>query len=188
MAGILAGGWLFGRAAGASRDDGALVLGVLAQLAGVAAVIALAALVDAPAWLFPLWLVGGLLNGGTNVFDNLLMASRVPPERRGRAFAALGAAGHGAGMAGFLAGGVLLGHVSPRPLVAGLGLAGLAVVAALVVPVRRAVRLERATVDHHERTAASAGRAHPVPELPADLLGADAVGRAPGRGPAQGLP
>jgi hypothetical protein len=47
-------------------------------------------------------------------------------------------------MAGYLAGGVLLGYVSPRPLLAGLGLAGVVVVLALAVPVARAVRLERA--------------------------------------------
>jgi MFS family permease len=145
-AGILGGSWLFTLAARWVRDDGGLVAGVLAQLGGCAAVIALAAAAGAPGWLVPLWFVGGVLNGGTNVFDNLLMASRVPPAERGRAFAALGAAANGAAMAGFLAGGVLLGYVPPRPLVAGLGLAGVAVVLALAVPVVRAVRRERTAV------------------------------------------
>jgi MFS family permease len=141
--GILAGAWLFAVVARRMRTDGALVAGVLIQLGGVAATVALAAVVGAPAWLAPLWLVGGALNGGTNVFDSILMASRVPAAHRGRAFSALGAAANGAAMAGYLAGGVLLGHVGPRALLAGLGLTGVAVVLALIVPVAAAVRRDR---------------------------------------------
>jgi len=158
MAGILAGGWLAGAAAGRARDDGALVTGLLAQLGGTAAVIALAALADAPGWLIPLWLVGGVLNGGTTILIVLVLTSRVPAAQRGRAFAALGAAVQGASMAGYLAGGVLLAHVQPRHLVAGLGLAGLAVVTALVHPVRRAIRRERGSAAGPAPAAADAGR------------------------------
>ena len=62
---------------------------------------------------------------------------------RGRAFAVQGAAIQGAGMFGFLAGGLLLEGFAPRPFVAVCGLAGLVVVAAIAVPVTRAVRRER---------------------------------------------
>ncbi|MDZ5445268.1 hypothetical protein U2F26_21465 [Micromonospora sp. 4G57] len=94
----------------------------------------------------PIWLLGGVANGGDNVFNNLLLARRVPEASRGRAFAVFGAAVQGAGMAGFLVGGLLLELAEPRPLVAGCGVAGLLVVAAVAVPVRRAVRAERAAV------------------------------------------
>lgn len=144
MIGVLGGAWLLGTLAGRARDDGTLVLGLLAQLGVLAAMIGAGAAVGSPAWLVPLWLVGGACNGGTNVFDNLLLANRVPHTERGRAFAVLGAAVSGASMGGFLAGGVLLGYLPPRPLVAALGLAGASVVAVLVVPVLRAVRQERA--------------------------------------------
>ena len=62
---------------------------------------------------------------------------------RGRAFAVQGAAIQGAGMFGYLAGGLLLEQFAPRPLIAACGLAGLVVVAVVAVPVTRAVRGER---------------------------------------------
>ena len=143
-AGMLAGAWLLVAAARRARDDGALVHGLLVQLGACCAVILATALVNAPGWLVPLWLIGGALNGGINLFQNQLMASRVPPAYRGRGFATLGAAVNGAMLGGFLAGGVILAYVEPRPIVAGLGIVGLAVVALLVLPVLRTVRRERA--------------------------------------------
>ncbi|MEV0213998.1 hypothetical protein [Micromonospora sp. ALFpr18c] len=59
---------------------------------------------------------------------------------RARAYASYGAAVQGGSMAGFLVGGALLAAVSPRPLIAGTGAAGLLVVLAFVPMVTRAVR------------------------------------------------
>ncbi|MEQ4303725.1 MFS transporter [Plantactinospora sp. B6F1] len=145
-AGMLTGAWLLAGTARRARDDGALVKGVLGMLGAACLLVGLGATVPAAGWLLPLWLVGGVANGGLNVFSNLVLANRVPPEARGRAFAAQGAAIQGAGMFGYLAGGLLLTGFPPRPLVAATGLAGLAVVAAVTPVVLRAARRERATL------------------------------------------
>jgi MFS family permease len=142
-AGMLLGAWLLAPTARRARDDGALVFWVLAMLGLACLLVALGATVPDAGWLVLLWLVGGLANGGLNVFSTLVMANRVPPEQRGRAFAAQGAAIQGAGMFGYLIGGVLLVGFAPRPLVAAAGLAGLAVVAAVTPIVLRAARSER---------------------------------------------
>jgi MFS family permease len=143
-AGMLAGVWLLARAARRARDDGALMYGLLATLAGICAVLPLAATVPTAAWLLPLWIIGGACNGGPNVFGNVLLARRTPEAVRGRAYATLGATVHGAGMAGYASGGLLVELLPIRPLVAGLGFAGLVVIGALVWPVVRTVRRERA--------------------------------------------
>ncbi|PWR15717.1 MFS transporter [Micromonospora sicca] len=144
--GIVLGGWLFARLARRLVDDGALLGAGLALLGGCCLAVLASAAVPSAALLVPIWLLGGVANGGDNVFNNLLLARRVPEASRGRAFAVFGAAVQGAGMAGFLVGGLLLELAEPRPLVAGCGVAGLLVVAAVAVPVRRAVRAERAAV------------------------------------------
>jgi MFS family permease len=144
--GIVLGGWLFARLARRLVDDGALLGAGLALLGGCCLAVLTSAAVPSAALLVPIWLLGGVANGGDNVFNNLLLARRVPEASRGRAFAVFGAAVQGAGMAGFLVGGLLLELAEPRPLVAGCGVAGLLVVAAVAVPVRRAVRAERAAV------------------------------------------
>ncbi|GAA2220184.1 hypothetical protein GCM10010429_53870 [Micromonospora olivasterospora] len=102
--------------------------------------------------LVPIWLLGGVANGGDNVLNNVLLARRVPEAARGRAYAVFGAAAQGAAMAGFVAGGVLLELFDPRPLVAACGVAGTLVVAALAVPVVRAARAGRAPVAAAEFT------------------------------------
>ncbi|WP_309227144.1 MFS transporter [Micromonospora thermarum] len=96
------------------------------------------------ALLIPLWILGGAANGGDNVFANVLTARRVPESSRARAYAVNGAAIQGGSMAGYLIGGALLAVVPPRPLIAGLGLVGLLVVASFVPVVARAVRRDRA--------------------------------------------
>ncbi|MGX7676856.1 MFS transporter [Plantactinospora sp. DSM 117369] len=145
-AGMLIGAWLLAGTARRARDDGARVKGVLGMLGAACLLVGLGATVPAAGWLVPLWLVGGVANGGLNVFSNLVLASRVPPAARGRAFAAQGAAIQGAGMFGYLAGGILLAGFSPRPLVAVTGLAGLAVVGAVTPVVLRAAGRERAAM------------------------------------------
>ncbi|MBF9128598.1 MFS transporter [Plantactinospora sp. S1510] len=142
-AGMLLGAWLLAPTARRARDDGSLVLWVLVMLGLACLLVGLGAAVPDAGWLVPLWLVGGLANGGLNVFSNLVMVNRVPPEQRGRAFAVQGAAIQGAGMFGYVIGGVLLAGFAPRPLVAAAGLAGLAVVAAVTPVVLRAARSQR---------------------------------------------
>ncbi|MDG4803484.1 MFS transporter [Micromonospora sp. WMMD980] len=144
--GIVLGAWLFARVARRLADDGALLGAGLVLLGGCCLAVLVSAAVPAAWILVPIWLLGGVANGGNNVFDNLLLARRVPDAARGRAFAVFGAAVQGGGMAGYLVGGLLLEVAEPRPLVAGCGVVGLLVVAALAWPVRRAVRAERAAV------------------------------------------
>ncbi|MEU8166182.1 MFS transporter, partial [Micromonospora sp. NPDC049004] len=140
MAGMLPGGWLAARLARRLDDDGALVRAVLIALAGCSLMVLLAALVPTAGVLVPLWLVAGAANAGENVFANLLIARRVPEAMHARAYASFGAAVQGGSMAGYLLGGALLTRVSPRPLIAAAGAAGLLVVLVFVPVVARAVR------------------------------------------------
>lgn len=123
-------------------------------LAAATCAVVLAA---AGAWhallLLPLWLIGGICNGGINVFTTVVMAERVPAAARGRAFASMGAAVQGAGMVGFAIGGPLVDRFEPRPLVAAAGLAGLVAVALCLPAVRRAGR-EIAPLPQAEQEAA----------------------------------
>jgi MFS family permease len=158
-AGVIFGAWLLTGRARRTSSDAALVRAMLVLLAGDSVIVLVAAGVPAVGWLLPLWLLGGGLNGGLNVFSNVVMARRVPSAARGRAFAAMGAAVQGAAMLGYLLGGALLAYVAPRPLVAACGLAGLVAVAAVVLPVRRAARRERVAreqVPPHEPAALGA--------------------------------
>jgi MFS family permease len=139
--GVLAGAWLFARVVRRLGRDGTLVRASLALLGGCCLMVLASAAVPTALLLVPIWLTGGMFNGGSNVFNNVLLARRVPEAARGRAFASFGAAVQGAAMAGFLAGGLLLEAVDPRPLVAGCGLAGLLAVAAVSLPLRRAARV-----------------------------------------------
>ncbi|MER7439909.1 MFS transporter [Micromonospora avicenniae] len=169
--GMLAGAWIFARAVARLRRDGALAGAALALLGGCCLMVLVSAAVPSALLLVPIWVVGGLCNGGDNVFGNVLMARRVPEPVRGRAFAVYVGAVQGASMVGYLAGGLLLELLSPRPLVAGAGLAGLAAVAVLAVPLRRAARAERDVrpVSRDEPASAGedaepgAGLATPVP-------------------------
>ncbi|WBB73335.1 MFS transporter [Micromonospora sp. WMMD1128] len=142
--GIVLGAWLFARVARRLADDGALLGAGLVLLGGCCLAVLASAAVPSAWLLVPIWLLGGVGNGGNNVFDQLLLARRVPEVARGRAFAAFGAAVQGAGMGGYLVGGLLLEVADPRSLVAACGVVGLLVVVALAWPVRRAVRAERA--------------------------------------------
>ncbi|MEH1012376.1 MFS transporter [Micromonospora sp. CPCC 206060] len=158
-AGVLPGAWLFARLTHRLADDGALVRAALVLLGGCCLMVLAGATVPNAQLLVPLWLIGGLCNGGDNVFSNVVLARRVPEAARGRAFAALGAAIQGASMIGFLIGGLLLEFFAPRPLIAAAGLAGLLVIVALWVPVARIVRRERSV----RQGAVNAGLATPVP-------------------------
>ncbi|MET8063038.1 MFS transporter [Micromonospora sp. NPDC005313] len=155
--GIVLGAWLFARVARRLADDGALLGAGLVLLGGCGLAVLVSAAVPSAWLLVPIWLLGGVGNGGDNVFNNLLLARRVPDAARGRAFAVFGAAAQGAAMGGYLVGGLLLEVAGPRVLVAGCGVAGLLVVVALAWPVRRAVRAERAAARTATPAAALAG-------------------------------
>ncbi|TDC36473.1 MFS transporter [Micromonospora sp. 15K316] len=138
--GVLAGSWIFVRAVGRLHRDGALAGAALALLGGCCLMVLVSAAVPSALLLVPIWLVGGIFNGGNNVFGTVLMARRVPEVVRGRAFASYVGAVQGASMVGYLAGGVLLELLDPRPLVAAAGVAGLVAVSVLAVPLSRADR------------------------------------------------
>lgn len=140
--GMLVGAALFGRLGHRSAGAGRLVQGVLFLLAGACAATLAGATAHDAVLLIPLWFLGGVCNGGLNVFTAVVMASRVPVHARGRAFAILGAAVQGAGMAGYLLGGLLVDRFAPRTLVAAAGGAGLIAVLACAPFVRHAVRRE----------------------------------------------
>lgn len=142
-AGCLVGSVVFGRLARGPADPARLVRGVLVQLAGCCAVVLIAASARSAVLLVVLWLVGGAFNGALNVATTVVIAQRVPERLRGRAFAVLGSAVQGAGMAGLLLGGVLLDRFDTRLLIAGAGVAGLLATAACVPSVLAAVRKER---------------------------------------------
>ncbi|HEY3010636.1 MAG TPA: MFS transporter [Micromonosporaceae bacterium] len=136
-AGCLIGALLFARVGRGRDNPGRLVRGVLLMLAGTCAMVVAGAGVWTALVLIPLWLVGGVFNGGLNVFTTVVMAHRVPPEARGRAFAVMGSAVQGAGMAGLVLGGVLVDRFDPRLLVAASGAAGLAAVVFCLPAIRR---------------------------------------------------
>jgi MFS family permease len=178
--GILIGAWVFARLVRRLTDDGALLGAGLALLGGCCLAVLASAAVPTALLLVPIWLVGGVANGGNNVFNNVLLARRVPEAARGRAFAVFGAAAQGAAMVGFLVGGLLLEVADPRPMVAACGVAGLLVVAAFAAPVRRAARAERAAA----RAKISGTTCGGAPGAP---TGAAIVDRLPGPGGGAGL-
>lgn len=165
--GILVGMWLFARLARRLTDDGGLLGGYLALLAACCLMVLLSAAVPSALLLVPIWLIGGVGNGGANVFDNVLLARRVPEAARGRAYAVFGAAVQGAAMLGYLVGGLLLEVADPRPLVAACGVAGLLVVVVVVLPVTRAVCAERAAVAARRSGSVGQDVAEPAGTAPA---------------------
>ncbi|WP_436524702.1 MFS transporter [Actinoplanes sp. HUAS TT8] len=113
---------------------------VLGALAGACAAIAAGAAVGSANWLIPLWIVGGAFNGVLNVCMGVIIASRVPAEAHGRAFATVTAVVQGAGLLGFVVAGPLIEQFDPRVLVAATGLAGLLAALACWPLVRRSER------------------------------------------------
>ncbi|MGK5680327.1 MFS transporter [Actinoplanes sp. URMC 104] len=132
-AGMLLGNAVFGRV----PPHRITVPAVLAVVAGSSAPLLAGAAVTGPYWLIPLWIAGGLCNGGINVFTTVIVARRTPSGAHGRAFAALSAAVQGAGVIGLLAAGPLVEHVGPRLLMAAIGAFGLVVPLAGMPLVRR---------------------------------------------------
>jgi MFS family permease len=101
-------------------------------------------------WVIPLSLFGGVLNGCENVCAGVLLGRRVPANVRGHAGAMFNGIASGANAAGFLIGGLLLSVSSPRVMLFGTAVAGLAVTAMFAPPMVRAIRADRAAVARSE--------------------------------------
>jgi MFS family permease len=113
----------------------------LALMAGSCTVVLAGAAVGNAAWLFPLWVIGGITNGGLNVMGAVILAHRVVPEARGRAYGLMNAVVQSASMLGFLVGGPLVDRFAPRELVAAAGEVGLVAALACVPMVRSAAAM-----------------------------------------------
>jgi MFS family permease len=137
----MAGGWLLGRRV---TSDAALGVILLAALAVASLAVAVMAAVPDAGWLVPVFVVGGLGNGGLNVAAAVLLGRRAPAAARGHAFAVYGAVVNGASVAGYLLAGLVLNIVPERAGIAGAGLFGLAATGAFAPPVLRAARRSRA--------------------------------------------
>lgn len=140
---MMIGSWVIARQL-STRADGAVATGLLLLLVGTSTVLLVAATAQHVIWLIPLWIIGGLINGGENVGANVMIARRVPAAVRGRAIGAFVGVINGANVVGYLLGGALLTVLSPRLILAGSGVAALTAVALCTPPVRRAIRRERA--------------------------------------------
>jgi MFS family permease len=157
--GLIGAVWLGGMVVGAvvwsrqRQSDLGTARAMLAACTATSVVIGAAGLVPDVGWLVPVWLLGGALNGIENVQIGVILGSRVRPEVRGHASAMFNSIAGGANAFGFLLGGLLLTIASPRTLIVGSGLAGLAVVGIFSPPMVRAIRREQ------QATAAEPGRA-----------------------------
>ena len=133
--GVVAASWtvgmLIGAAAFSRTPRHRITLALLVVLAGGTCLpVIAAAFVGSASWIVPLWVLGGVCNGGINVFVMVVVSGRTPAAARGRAFAAVNASMQAAGMIGLMVAGPLVDRFEPRVLVAAAGLAGL--LAALV--------------------------------------------------------
>jgi MFS family permease len=139
--GLVAAAWTVGMLIGAtgfSRTSPRRITvpGLLALTAGSCLPVLAAAAVPGALWMIPLWVLGGICNGGINVFGAVIVADRAPAEARGRAYAGLNAAVQGASLTGLLAAGPLVEHFEPRLLVAAAGATGLLAALACLPAVR----------------------------------------------------
>jgi MFS family permease len=138
--GALVGAWLFARMVRPHIEDATLVRWMFLGLGLLAGAILLTGMVQAVLWVVPLFLAGGALNGGLNVFMGTLMGRRIPPDARGRAAGAMQSRINGGALAGFVLGGVLLEVVSARWMILGAGMLGVVVVLAVTPMVLRVSR------------------------------------------------
>ena len=139
----IAGTWLLGRRTPGDRG----VVRLLVLLLGVFGLVMLGfAAAPAVFWLIPVYLVGGLANGGLNLAVGVLLGRRARAAERGRVGATFNSVLNAGTLLGYGAGGALLSVLEPRTLFAGSGLVALVVIAVAAVPVLRGVRRAPATV------------------------------------------
>jgi MFS family permease len=117
--GLVAATWIVGMVIGAviwacqRRDDVGTAKALLLFNVATGVAIAVAGFVPHVAWMLPLWLIGGVLNGSENVAIGVILGRRVPPEVRGHANAMFNSVASGANAFGYLIGGVLLAFAPP---------------------------------------------------------------------------
>jgi MFS family permease len=143
-ASIMVGAWLFTKQ---RFDDGGLALALVGTLVAICLAFMALGQVRSLAWVVGLFVAGGIANGALNSAAGVIMARRVPAAVRGRAFATLVAVVNGGHMSAYLLSGFLLGWLAPETVITTAGIAGLAVVAALFLPLYRAIRRERRAVE-----------------------------------------
>lgn len=114
----------------------------LALMAASCLPVLVAASVGSAGPLFPLWIAGGIANGALNVMSAVILAERVVPQARGRAYGLMNAVAQTANMLGFVAAGPLVDRFGPRELVAACAAVGLVAALACLPMIRSAVRLE----------------------------------------------
>lgn len=133
----IAGAWLLGRRTPGDRGVVRLLVAIMATFGVIMLGCAVAPSV---AWLVPVYLVGGLANGGLNLAVGVLLGRRVRPTERGRVGATFSGVINAGTLVGYVAGGVLLSVLETRTMFAGSGVVALAVTGALAVPVLRVAR------------------------------------------------
>jgi MFS family permease len=155
--GVVGAVWIGGMVIGsmlASRtrfDDAATAKALFVLLAAAGIDIVVAGLVPTAIWLVPVWLIGGVINGGINVNAGVILSRRVPPEVRGHASGVFNSVASGANAVGYVLGGLLLAVWSPRALILACGLAGVAVLVPFGTSLLRAAGAAKdATVVSHE--------------------------------------
>ncbi|MGA8117877.1 MAG: MFS transporter [Actinocatenispora sp.] len=134
---VIGGTWLIGRRTPGDVGLVRLVVGVLVVFGGV--LLGMSAAPSLP-WLVPLYVVGGMANGGLNLSSGVLFGRRVEPDARGRVGAVFAGVTNGGTLIGYVAGGLLLQVLAPRALYALCGAVVLLVIATMTVPVLRAAR------------------------------------------------
>ncbi|NUO61837.1 MAG: MFS transporter [Hamadaea sp.] len=140
--GMIAGTWITARLIRRAGDT-AIVVGAFGALALTCAVLAMASQAPAVAWIVPLWLLGGGLNGAENVQVFTVFGRRAPEHARGRLSARLNAAVQGAALFGYAMGGLVLEWWQPRTVLLVGGVLGVVAVVAVAPWIRASVRRER---------------------------------------------
>ena len=142
--GMIAGSWITARLIRRAADDSAIVIGAFASLAVTCLIIVAGSQAPAIAWIIPLWLLGGALNGAENVQVFTVFGRRTPAHARGRLSARLNAAVQGAALLGYAGGGLLLQWWSPRTVLAIAGAGGVLAVIGVSPWIRSAILRTRA--------------------------------------------
>jgi MFS family permease len=140
LVGILVGAAFFGRR---NPDDAQLARWMLGLLTGTVIVAGVAGTVPGAIWLVPLWIVGGITNGGENVAFGVLLGRRAPSATRGHANAVAMGAMNAAIAVGYVAAGLLLSVAGTREIILGTSILALALTGVFAGPLLRAAATER---------------------------------------------
>jgi MFS family permease len=153
-AGMLIGSVVFGRV----QRRRITVPALLVLVAGSCAPVLAGAAVGGAGWLIPLWILGGVCNGGINVFVMVIVVGRAPAEAHGQAFAVMGGVVQTAALLGLVAAGPLVEHFDPRLLVAAAGGSGLLIALGALPLVRREIHASEGASPQSGRVATVAAQ------------------------------